>query len=490
MTITLSADTLPRIIQGGMGVGVSHWSLANAVARTGALGVVASPLLDSLMVRRLQSGDLDGSMRRAIASFPMKAIGDHVLERFYRAGGKRADEPFKLLSIFGHKVDAMREGIAALAAFAEVWLAKEGHEGTVGINLLTKIAPPNPAMLFGAMLAGVDVVIMGAGIPKDVPAVLDAFADGRAASMRWDIEGARPGDNDVLTFDPARIGADRAPMRRPFFLPIVSSNVLATTLARKSSGRVDGFIVEGPTAGGHNAPPRGPMTLDTAGSPIYGVRDVVDLDALRALGLPFWLAGGYATPAALRRAIQSGAHGIQIGTVFAFCRESGLDPALRSDIVGKIVAEKACVFTDPRASPTSYPFKHLRYEGEAGAPERRDRVCDLGYLRTPFRTEAGEIAYRCPAEPVANFVQKGGAAADAEGRVCLCNVLLANVGHPQLRRDGTRESAFLTAGDDIDSVRRMTNEVADYTAADVVRMLDLEGALAGTAGEHGSSKIG
>mgnify|MGYP000741757026 CR=1 FL=1 len=46
------------------------------------------------------------------------------------------------------------------------------------------------------------------------------------------------------------------PLARPRFLAIIASHALATMLARKATGKVDGFVVEGPTAGGHNAPPR------------------------------------------------------------------------------------------------------------------------------------------------------------------------------------------------------------------------------------------
>ncbi|MCF7916086.1 MAG: nitronate monooxygenase, partial [Spirochaetaceae bacterium] len=46
----------PRIIQGGMGAGVSNWRLARSVAEQGGLGVVSSVALDVIMVRRLQQG--------------------------------------------------------------------------------------------------------------------------------------------------------------------------------------------------------------------------------------------------------------------------------------------------------------------------------------------------------------------------------------------------------------------------------------------------
>ena len=120
------------------------------------------------------------------------------------------------------------------------------------------------------------------------------------------------------------------PLKRPFFLPIISSYTLALTLVRKANGRVDGFVVEGPTAGGHNAPPRGRLQLSALGEPVYGERDAVDLAKLRELGLPFWLAGGHGTNEGLQEALAAGAAGIQVGTAFAFCDESGLDPNTRS----------------------------------------------------------------------------------------------------------------------------------------------------------------
>jgi hypothetical protein len=96
---------------------------------------------------------------------------------------------------------------------------------------------------------------------------------------------------------------------RPRFLAIVSSNTLATTMLRRASGRVDGLVIESPTAGGHNAPPRGKLQLNAAGEPVYGERDRVNIEELRALGVPFWLAGGYGNAEKLREALDQGAAG-------------------------------------------------------------------------------------------------------------------------------------------------------------------------------------
>src|SRR3546814_4489953 len=92
-------------------------------------------------------------------------------------------------------------------------------------------------------------------------------------------------------------------LARPRFLAIIASNTLAAFLMKDPATTPDGFVVEGPTAGGHNAPPRGKLQLDERGEPIYGARDEVDLDKMAAAGLPFWLAGGYADPVKVREAL-------------------------------------------------------------------------------------------------------------------------------------------------------------------------------------------
>jgi NAD(P)H-dependent flavin oxidoreductase YrpB (nitropropane dioxygenase family) len=467
------ALALPRVIQGGMGTGVSNWTLARAVASLGQLGVVSGTALDTIFVRRLQDGDPGGHMRRAMAHFPMAGVAEQVLRRYFLPEGREPGAPYKLLPMYKQVVSVARQQLTMLANFVEVWLAREGHGGAVGINLLTKVQLPNLASLYGAMLAGVDYVLMGAGIPREIPGVLDAFARHRPATMRFDVEGLPPGEAEYLTLDPGDYWPVLpAELPRPRFLPIVSANSLATTLARKANGRVDGFVVEGPTAGGHNAPPRGELRLDGQGQPVYGERDLVDLPKLADLGLPFWLAGGTGSPAALRAALDAGATGVQVGTLFAYCDESGLTPELRASVLSGVVEGRVRIHTDPRASPTGYPFKVVQRDGLRTQDDSRTRLCDLGYLRTPVRTAAGKLVYRCPAEPVDAYVAKGGDAADTEGRRCLCNGLVANIGHPQPRTDGTGEEApLLTSGDDLLAMGTFLAGRASYTAADVVAYL-------------------
>lgn len=469
--------TLPRIIQGGMGIAVSNWHLANTVARTGQMGVVSGTALDAAFVRRLQDGDSGGHLRRAMAHFPLPAVVQDALRRYFLPDGREGAK-YKDLPMYRQGASAERERLTMLACFVEVFLAKEGHEGAVGINLLTKIQLPTLASLFGAMLAGVDAVLMGAGIPKEVPAALDALAEGRPARMRLEVEGQDPDEPVQMRLDPAAHFPETPPtLRRPLFLAIIASSSLAIMLARKASGRVDGFIIEGPTAGGHNAPPRGEKTFNERGEPLYGPRDVVDLDKVKELNLPFWLAGGAGRRGSLKEALAAGATGIQVGTLFAFCDESGFTTEIKASVLSHVVSGEIEVFTDPVASPTGFPFKVVRWPEDPAKGVERERVCDLGYLRTAYRTPEGKLGYRCASEPVDAYVKKGGKVEDTEGRRCLCNALLANIGHGQVRDDDV-EQPLITSGDDLVQLGEVLAGRTHYSAVDVIRYLLAEAPVA------------
>jgi nitronate monooxygenase len=464
---------LPAVIQGGMGIGISSWPLARAVSLRGQLGVVSGTAIDSLFVRRLQDGDTGGHLRRAVAHFPFPEAAAVALRRYFRVAGTAAGMPYRMLPMYRKGASRGREQLTMLASFVEVWLAKEGHGGLVGLNLLTKLQLPNLAALYGAMLAGVDYVLMGAGIPREIPAVLDAFSAQEPATIRLEIEGAKEGMDARIRLDPREHWRETPrPLHRPRFLPIIASNSLAAMLVRKAGSGIDGFVIEGWKAGGHNAPPRGALQLNDRGEPVYGERDEVDLVKVRELGLPFWLAGGTGSPEALRTAQAAGAAGIQVGTLFAYAAESGLASNYKTSVLTAAAEGAVDVFTDPLASPTGYPFKTVRWPGDPVVDsEQRERVCDLGYLRVPYARADGRIGYRCPAEPVAAYVEKGGRAEDTVGRRCLCNALMANAGHAQVRADGRREPPLLTSGDDLAEIGGFLGGRAAYTADDVLDFL-------------------
>jgi nitronate monooxygenase len=468
--------TEPLIIQGGMGAGVSNWILARAVSQTGQLGVVSGTALDSIMARRLQVGDLDGAMRRALAAFPNQAAAKRILDRYYIAGGKKETESFRPLPSFTPNTCRELLELNVAANFAEVYLAKEGHAGRVGINFLEKIHLPLLSCLYGALLAGVDYVLVGAGIPRQVPALLDELSQHKTVSMKIYVHGAPAQEDCQVTFEPKEVIPDPGPaLKRPRFLAIIASEVLALTLAKKSTGKVDGFVIEGPTAGGHNAPPRGPLQLTDSGEPIYGVKDEVDLKKIKALGLPFWLAGSQADPVKLKEALEAGAAGLQVGSVFAYCEESGLAQWIKKNVIEGLRAGWVKVFTDPKASPTGFPFKVVNLPGTYSEKDEyleRKRICDLGYLRSLYRRKDGTTGARCASEPEKTYLQKNGEMADTLDRKCLCNGLMANIGLGQIRKDGSVEKALVTSGDDVGKILKFLPEGKEsYSAKEVVAYL-------------------
>jgi NAD(P)H-dependent flavin oxidoreductase YrpB (nitropropane dioxygenase family) len=468
----VSTSSLPVLIQGGMGVAISSWQLARAVSRRGQLGVVSGTALDAVLARRLQDGDPTGDLRRAMAAFPLPEMAERVRDRYFLPGGRAPGRPYRPHPTL--TIDPGRDAIelSLVGNFVEVWLAKEGHDGLIGINLLEKLQTATLSAILGAMIADVDYVIMGAGVPTELPRLLTDFAEGNTGHLTIDVADATRRHEATLT-PSDYLGS--LPLNRPQFLAIVSIHVLATYLNRDPEIRPDGFVVEGPRAGGHSAPPRGKMVLDEAGDPVYGPKDDADLAKIAALGLPFWLAGAYATPEQVVAARAAGAAGVQVGTLFAMASESGLRPDLRERLLNGLRKDSLTVRNDPLASPTGFPFKIAELSDTMADPQRyhaRERICDLGYLRTPVERPNGKVAYRCASEPDHMYLKKGGDAADLVGRKCLCNMLMANTGLGQLRHNGYVEEAGVTLGQDLEGPRRMLAMYPDgWTAEQAVDCL-------------------
>lgn len=466
-------NELPKIIQGGMGLDVSNWILGNSVSRLGQMGVVSGSGFDSVLIRILQNGDRGGHFRRALSHFPNQEVVERILDKYFIEGGKDPDKKYKLGEMFEQVPSQSLLELTVAANFANVFLAKEGASGPVGINLLEKLQLPNLPSLYGAMLAGVDYVLMGAGIPKYIPAILDKFANHESASMLLNVEGAMHGEKFYTHFDPSKVITNpNSNLKRPNFLAIIASDVLAKMLLKRPEGKTDGFIIEGPTAGGHNAPPRKGGLFNERGEPIYGGLDEVDLEKIKDMGLPFWLAGSYLSK--LSSALAYGAAGVQVGTAFAFCDESGIASHFKRKILERIIAGKIDLITDPRASPTGFPFKVVQVDGTLSDLDTyldRPRVCDLGYLRHIYRItdgkRDGELGYRCPSEPISAYLRKGGLLEETVGRKCLCNALMSDVGVGQVREYGL-EKELQTAGDEILRLGIFLNGRTSYSAKDVI----------------------
>lgn len=461
------------ITQGGMGVHISTPFLANICSRSGALGTVSGVGAERLLARILQSGDPGGHYRRALAHFPFPEVAERIIEKYFVEGGIPPDPEFKFKRVPAFSLRPGRDlvELTIAASFAFVWLAKEGHSEPVSVNYLEKIQIPHIYHLTGAILAGVDFVTMGAGITLQIPGVLDAIAEGSIPSYRVLVEGSKNGAK-IISFNPSNFFSTKFPeMKRPGFLPIVSTDVLASLMAnRLPVGSIQGFVIELPTAGGHNAPPRTKGVFDESGQPLYGPKDEVSFEKLRALGIPFWIGGSVASPEGLAKMQTLGAVGIQAGSIFALSEDSGMVPSFRAEMRRLGYRGELVIRTDAQASPTGFPFKVAQLAGTQSDPsvyEARKRICDLSALLVPYERPDGKVGFRCSSEPIDDYLHKGGKRRDTVGARCLCNGLFSAVG-----LGNPNELPIFTMGDDVSFLRHlMHDENSSYKATDAIAYL-------------------
>ena len=391
---------------------------------------------------------------------------------FRSEGGKTAEASYVMVPKINLEQKRDAQEILIVANFVEVWLAKEGHDGLVGINFLHKIQMTTAASVLGAMLAGVDYIIMGAGIPRELPKLIRSITKLEVGSVPVDVIG---GSAQVTTINPLDFVTAGTVIKKPKFLAIISVDVLGAYLARDEETRPDGFIIEHNSAGGHNAPPRGKWEFDANGEPIYGPKDIADIEKMKKLELPFWLAGTYGSPERVKDALAQGAAGVQVGTLFAISNHSGFSDKTRKQLLDKLKSDTLEVKTDVLASPTSFPIKIAKLDGHTSTNEgfaARPKLCDLGYLREPAISETGRTIYRCPSEPDDQYLKKGGAVEDINGRKCLCNGLMSNIGLPQVRKDGYVEAPIVTLGSDVEGAKvLLKNHPEGYGADDAVEWL-------------------
>jgi nitronate monooxygenase len=459
-----------------MGVAVSGWRLANSVSSAGQMGVISGTGVAVVLASALWKGDQGGHYRRALSAFPDPVAVQAILEKYFRLDPD--DEPCPLPGMYTLKGVRKLNQLTVIANFAEVWLAKEGHDGVVGANYLEKTPIPNMSSMYGAMLAGVDAILMGAGMPFNIPGVLSAYAKHEEGDYPLEVIGAEVGENNRITFDP-RATFDEAchwnPIPVPAFFPIVSSRVLGMAMLKRANGPVDGLIVEMPVAGGHNAPPRGVMTFDERGEPVYSERDYADPTKFAAFGVPFWMAGSYGSLEGLKKAQAAGAHGIQVGTAFAYCDESGFTPEIKQQVLEQVQQGMLRVRTDAHASPTGFPFKVVDVKGTLADPdvlEARPKICNIGYLRVVYKKEDGKLGFRCAAEPDDDYVKKGGDLEKTKNCVCLCNALAVAVGVKVGKRKNYQELPIVTSGDALATVAMFLPEgQTHYHASDVLDVL-------------------
>ncbi len=308
------------IIQGGMGVGVSLHPLASAVAREGGVGIVSSACLDRLV-------------------------------------SKRTGKKFTTYE----------------ATFDEVSLSKAAG-GYAGINIMVALVRDYESSVRGAIDAGADVIISGAGLPLGLPAI--------------------------------------QPPKDTALIPIVSS-ARALELICKKWGKLgyrpDATVLEGPLAGGHLGFKIDSIDLDsnTLERLLPPVKDM----AVKYGDFPVIVAGGIYTHDDIVRFLKMGADGVQMGTRFLATEECSASPLYKQAVIDA-TEEDIIVAHDP-GSPCGLPFRIIKQSPMYLSALKRLRTpkCDKGYVL--LKDVEGKFS-RCPAKE------------SNEHTFCICNGLLSS----------------------------------------------------------------
>ncbi|MGO8671444.1 MAG: nitronate monooxygenase [Capsulimonadaceae bacterium] len=415
----------PRLIQAGMGVRISGAKLANVTARLGAVGVVSSVGLRHIVGEEVRRGDPEAI---AIAqTFPLPRYVEDLMA--FAPGGRMHKTPLPMDCPNPAKAELPRR-LSAICAYIEVMRAKQGHRGMVGINVMWKCALTVLPSLYGAMLAGVDALLCGAGVPMDLPDIVARMEHGEDMDY-VPLHGTETSARLKISDDQSMDLITRH--RRPMLIPILSNYAFPKRIVdiweRQYGLAPDAFVLENHRAGGHNAPPRNRKEFgeaDELTGYFYKVRD---------LGIPVYVAGSGSTHEEMEAWINEGAYGLQVGSRFALCTDSGMSPDLREQVVDYNRELMTDVRTANRLSSTGYPFKYVPLAGtlsDRDVYEKRKRICDHGYLQhslfTPQEDGTVKETYICPAMPEAQFAKLGGKVEDTPGIMCLCNALLATAG--------------------------------------------------------------
>lgn len=309
--LQLRNKSLLPIVQGGMGVGVSAHRLAGTVASYGAVGTIAS-----VDLRRLHP-DL------------MEATG--------RSRDKTAIQHANL--------QALDREIRAAQAIAQ-------GRGAIAVNVMRAVEQ-YADYVRQAGESGADAIVMGAGLPLDLP---DLAADFPHLAL----------------------------------IPILSDVRGVTLLLKKwmrKNRLPDAIVIEHPRyAGGHLGAARVEDLLDAR----FDFETVIPgcLEAFAQLGLakdaiPLIPAGGIHTSARIRQLFELGASAVQLGTPFAVTQEGDAHPVFKQ-VLAQARPEDIVEFTSTaglpaRAVRTPWLDNYLKREHKLQAAATEPRRCTLAW---------------------------------------------------------------------------------------------------------------
>lgn len=308
--LCIKGKTLLPIVQGGMGVGVSAHRLAGTVASLGALGTISSVDLrrhhPDLMVKTSRSRD------RAL----IDAVNLEALDREVRAA-----------------------------------LALSGGRGAVAVNIMRAVSA-YADYVRRACESGAHAVVVGAGLPLDLPELTADYPDVALIPILSDARG---------------IGLVLKKWMRKQRLP-------------------DAIVIENPRyAAGHLGAP----TIDSVANPNFAFPAAIEgtLALFKELGLereriPLIAAGGIHRHQQVRELIALGASAVQLGTPFAVSEEGDAHPNFKRVLVEAtpedIVTFMSVAGLPARAVRTPWLADYLEKEAKLQRVAK-PRKCTVGF---------------------------------------------------------------------------------------------------------------
>ena len=334
------------IIQGGMGVGVSLHPLAKAVAQEGGIGIISSACLDRVISKR-----------------------DNKKLNTYEA------------------------------AYEEVSQSKV-KGGFIGINIMAALVRDYNNSVKGSLDAGADVIISGAGLPLNLPAI--------------------------------------QPPKDTALIPIVSSARALDIICKKWGKlgyRPDAVVLEGPLAGGHLGFRIDQVDLET--NRLENLLPQVKDLAMQSGDFPVIVAGGIYSHNDIIKFINMGADGVQMGTRFLATEESSATESYKQAVIK--ATENDIIVAHRPGSPCGLPFRVIKQSPMyVSALERlRAPKCDKGYVL--LKDAEGNFTV-CPAKE------------SNEHHFCICNGLLSSGGY-----NPDKEEALYTVGTTASRVDRIVS---------------------------------
>ncbi|MBH1965261.1 MAG: nitronate monooxygenase [Comamonadaceae bacterium] len=312
--LLLKGRSLLPVVQGGMGVGVSAGGLAGAVARLGSVGTISSVDLRRLHPDLMQqTGHL---LKESDAAERINAANLHALRREIR------------------RARALSEGKGALA-----------------VNVM-KALSQYEAYVRCALEEGVDAIVVGAGLPLDLP------------------ELAKDHPHTAL-------------------IPILSDARGVQLLVRKweKKGRLpDAIVIEHPRlAGGH----LGAAKVADLQDPRFDFENVIPQarEFFKNAGIegqiPLIAAGGISCLEDIQRLQALGAAGVQLGTAFAVTKECDAAPEFKR-VLAQARPEDVVEFISvaglpARAVRTPWLEKYIRIESKLKAVAHVKKQCNMAF---------------------------------------------------------------------------------------------------------------